>query len=140
MGAATAGVTVSFGWDSVRLGLHVLAASVWVGGQIVLAGLVPGLRAVGPHAPSVAARRFARLSWPAYAVLVATGAWNVAVASQDSRAWRVTLGVKLAVVALSGLAALAHSRARSRRGLAAWGALSGLSAVAALYLGVVLSS
>ena len=30
--------------DTVRLFLHVLAASVWVGGQIVLAGLVLGVR------------------------------------------------------------------------------------------------
>jgi putative copper export protein len=34
--------------ESIRLFLHVLAASVWVGGQIVLGGLVPKLRQVSP--------------------------------------------------------------------------------------------
>ena len=28
-------------WDTVRLFLHVLAATIWVGGQLVLAALVP---------------------------------------------------------------------------------------------------
>ena len=31
--------------STIRLFLHVLGATVWVGGQIALAGLVPGLRA-----------------------------------------------------------------------------------------------
>jgi len=31
-------------WETIRLFLHVLAATVWVGGQITLAALVPALR------------------------------------------------------------------------------------------------
>ena len=42
--------------DTIRLGLHVLAATVWVGGQFVLAGLVPTLRSLGPDAPRAAAQ------------------------------------------------------------------------------------
>ena len=38
---------------TVRLFLHVLAATVWVGGQLTLAGLVPGLRAISPDAPRI---------------------------------------------------------------------------------------
>ena len=41
---------------TIRLYLHVLAATVWVGGQITLAGLVPGLRSLSPEAPRVVAR------------------------------------------------------------------------------------
>jgi putative copper export protein len=128
-------------WETVRLFLHVLAATVWVGGQLTLAGLVPGARAIDPRLPASLARRFARLSWPAFAVLVATGIWNVVAvhASSQSPAWRVTLWVKLSVVALSGLSAWLHGRSHSRAALAVWGALSGLSALLALFLGVLLA-
>ena len=34
-------------WDTIRLFLHVLAATVWVGGQLTLAALVPVLRKAG---------------------------------------------------------------------------------------------
>ena len=43
-------------WDTVRLFLHVLAATLWVGGQLVLASLVPTLRTLGRDAPKAAAR------------------------------------------------------------------------------------
>ncbi len=126
--------------DTVRLFLHVLAATVWVGGQLTVAGLVPGLRALGADVPSTVARRFAHVAWPAFVVLVGTGIWNVIAvhASRQSGSWRVTLWIKVAVVALSGVSAWVHGRARSRPALAAWGAISGLTAVAALLLGVLL--
>jgi hypothetical protein len=38
-------------WDTIRLFLHVLAATIWVGGQIVLAALVPILRRAGSPLP-----------------------------------------------------------------------------------------
>ncbi len=40
-------------WDTVRLFLHVLAATIWVGGQITLAALVPVLRRLGAEIPRV---------------------------------------------------------------------------------------
>lgn len=123
-----------------RLSLHVLSAAVWVGGQLVLAGLVPTARTLGDEAPRRLARAFSRLSWPAYGLLVATGVWNIAaVVHGQSTTWQVILGVKLAVVALSGLSAWLHTRARTRRGLAVWGGVTGVSAVAALVLGVFLA-
>jgi putative copper export protein len=127
------------GLDTVRLYLHVLAATVWVGGQITLAGLVPGLRKLGDDAPRVVARRFNRIAWPAYALLIATGVWNL-VATHPSLSGRygATLIVKLVVVVLSGLSAWAHAVSRSTLGLAIWGALTGTSALAALFLGVML--
>jgi len=42
--------------DTLRLSLHVLAASVWVGGQIVMLGLVGPSRGFGPDAPPALAR------------------------------------------------------------------------------------
>ena len=62
---------------TIRLYLHVLAATVWVGGQITLAGLVPGLRSLSPEAPRVVARHFNRIAWPAFVVLGVTGLWNL---------------------------------------------------------------
>src|SRR5207248_3054094 len=67
--------------ETIRLFLHVLAATIWVGGQFTLAGLVPGLRQLSPDAPRAVARRFNLIAWPAFAVLVITGIWNVSAAS-----------------------------------------------------------
>lgn len=124
---------------TVRLFVHVLAATVWVGGQLTLAGLVPGLRRLSPDVPRVVARRFNAIAWVAFAVLVATGIWNIVAIGPDwSGAYGTTLIVKLVVVAASGLTAALHARARSRASLAVFGALSGLSALGALFLGVLL--
>jgi putative copper export protein len=113
---------------------------VWVGGQLTLAGLVPGLRRISPDAPRAVARRFGKIAWPAYGVLVVTGIWNILAVHVDwSSPYGTTLTVKLGVVGLSGLAAFLHARARSRTGLAVWGALSGLAALGALFLGLVLA-
>jgi putative copper export protein len=127
-------------WDTVRLFLHVLAATVWVGGQLTLAALVPALRPSGSDVTRAAARQFNRIAWPAFGVLIATGVWNV-IAERDEIAGRyeTTLIVKLVVVAASGLAAFLHARARGTLGLAVFGALTGLTALAALLLGVMLA-
>jgi putative copper export protein len=126
-------------WDTVRLFLHVLAATVWVGGQLTLAALVPVLRRQGPDAPRVAARRFNLVAWPAYGVLIITGAWNVAAVSPMTASYEATLIAKLIVVAASGITAAAHARSKSTAGLAIWGALTGLTALGALFLGVLLA-
>jgi len=125
---------------TIRLFLHVLAATVWVGGQLTLAGLVPGLRALGPDAPKAVARRFNQIAWPAFAVLVVTGLWNLGVTGVGDQpsAWKATLAAKLVVVAVSGITAALHIRATTKKGLAIWGGLSGLSALLALFYGVQL--
>ncbi len=127
--------------DTIRLTLHVLAAAVWVGGQIVMTGLVGPSRGLGVDAPKTLARAFARLAWPAYVVLLATGVWNVTAdgySSMDS-AWKAVLMAKIAVVVLAGLGVLLHQRASTKRGLALWGAVGGLASVAALIMGILLA-
>ena len=126
-------------WDTIRLFLHVLAATIWVGGQLVLAALVPVLRRAG--VATEAARRFNQLAWVAFVVLIATGIWNITAAGPGSHSssYRTTLIVKLAAVAVSGVAAFLHARARTARGRAVYGALTGISALAALFLGVLLA-
>ena len=127
-------------WATVRVFLHVTAATVWVGGQLTLAGLVPGLRRVSPEAPRAVARRFNVIAWVAFAVLIATGIWNILAIRPDwSSSYGTTLIVKLVVVAASGVTAALHARARSAAPLAVFGALSGLTALTALFLGVLLA-
>jgi len=125
----------------LRLSLHVLAATVWVGGQLTLAGLVPTLRRVSPESTQAVARAFAQLAWPAYGVLVLTGFWNIAAVdpSKQTSAWRVVLVAKIVVVAASGISAFLHQQAKTRAGLAGWGAAASLTTVAALVLGVSLA-
>jgi putative copper export protein len=131
---------LAVGWDTIRVFLHVLAATVWVGGQITLAALVPVLRRLGTEIPRLAARRFNQIAWPAFAVLILTGVWNVvAVRSQLTGRFATTLAVKLALVAVSGITAALHARARSTAGSAVFGALTGAGALAALFLGILLA-
>ena len=128
---------------TIRLFLHVLGAAVWVGGQFVLAGEVPVVRQVaGTDGTRAVARRFQLLAWPAFALLLVTGVWNlmaVKVGDQSS-AYFTTLLVKLLLVAVSGIGALGHVLLARRRP-ALGGALAGialLAAVGAMFLGVLL--
>jgi hypothetical protein len=98
-----------------------------------------GLRALGADAPRTVARRFNRIAWPAFGVLVFTGIWHVFAVSPDwSTAYGRTVMVKVLVVTVSGLAAFLHWLARSTAALAVFGAVSGLTALGALFLGVLL--
>lgn len=125
--------------ETVRLFLHVLAATIWVGGQLTLAALVPVLRRADADVPRAAARAFGRLAWTAFAVLVATGIWNIVdYPAKDLDGYDGTLAAKLTFVALSGISAFVHQRATSRRWLAIGGAATGLFALLALFYGVLL--
>ena len=138
---AAAGPDLAPALDGVRLILHVLAATIWVGGQFTVTGLLPTVRRLGDDAPKQVARALARLLWPAYAVLVVTGFWNMAAvhANNGGSAYQVVLGIKIGVVALAGLGVWLHQRATSRRGLAIWGSVGGTASIAALCLGVFLA-
>jgi uncharacterized membrane protein len=150
--------------DTVRLFLHVLAATVWVGGQLTLGVVIPALRPAAddpdPEAARVriraVAQRFQRAAWIAFAVLLATGVWNLMAlhVGDQSGEWLATLFAKLFCVAGSGLAAAIHilvfapqvraarTDAERRRAAAFSGACEGVSvllAVGALFLGVVLT-
>ena len=128
--------------ESVRLFLHVTAAAVWVGGQLTLLGLLPVLRGLSQDAPKAAARRFNQLAWSAFAVLFVTGIWSLMAQSPSSMgtAWNATLGLKLVMVAATGIAAAFHAGAKSKAILAIGGAVSLLTGLAAVLLGILLSS
>ncbi len=91
--------------------------------------------------PKTLARAFARLAWPAYAVLIITGFWNISTfhfASQ-SGAWKAVLMAKIVVVLAAGVGAFLHQRATTKSALALWGSVAGLSSVAALAMGILLA-
>lgn len=127
---------------TVRLFLHVFAASIWVGGQIVLGALVPRLRQVSPEATKAAARSFAAVAWPAYAVVFLTGFWNLAeidVANTDT-SYQITILVKIILAVATGVAAAAHSVANSKLVIALGGAISLLAAIGAMFVGYLLTT
>ena len=127
---------------TLRVFLHVLAASVWVGGQITLAALVPVLRTLGDDAPKKAANGFNRIAWPFFALALVTGIWNVIERdpADASTSWNVGLLLKLLIVAFSGVAAFLHANASTRTGMAVWGAATGASALLALLFGAMLQT
>ena len=128
--------------DTWRLFLHVLAASVWVGGQIALAGVVPTVRRVSPEATKAVARAFARVAWPAFAVVVLTGFWNLAEVdvADTSTSYQVTLFVKVTLAIVSGAAAAVHAVGRSTLALALGGAIALVAALGAMFCGYLLTT
>jgi hypothetical protein len=106
-----------------------------------VAGLLPTIRGLGEDAPKKVGRALGRLLWPAYALLVVTGFWNISALSTGhaSSAWKAVLMAKIAVVVVAGVAVFLHQRANSRKGTAIWGAVGSLASVAAVCLGVLLA-
>ncbi len=124
---------------TIRITLHVLAATIWVGGQFTLAGLLPVLRKFEGSA-KLAARAFNRIAWPAFGILVVTGMWNLVAidVTAQSNSYQVTVFIKIAVAITAGVATAAHISATSKLALALGGAIGAMSSVAAVFLGVLL--
>lgn len=127
--------------DTIRLFIHVLAAAVWVGGQLVLAGLVPVLREAGQDTVTAGAQRFAQIAWPAFGLTVVTGIWNILEVDFDgvSSSYHASLGLKLVLVTLAGLAVAAHSLSDRKAIIAAGGAIGLIASLGALFVGLQLS-
>lgn len=136
----------------VVLWIHIVAACVWIGGQITLGMLVPLLRA-DRDMVTAAARRFGWLGWSAFAVLIVTGLINmhevgVSLAHLNANPTSRTLSLKLIFVIVSGLAAAIHSllprfmpdRSPLRGAvIGVLAALALLAALAAAFCGVVIA-
>ena len=97
------------------LSLHIVSFSVWVGGLIVLAALVPALRravddpAVGRTVVTAAAQRFNAVAWSGLGFALFTGIWMLLETPDASPSYGRLLGEKLGVVVLAAAAAAAHS-------------------------------
>jgi hypothetical protein len=68
-----------------------------------------------------------------------TGVWNVIAEGDRGDAYQHTLSLKYALVLVSGVTAYLHARATSKRNMAIFGALTGLSALATLFVGIMLA-
>lgn len=127
--------------DALRTALHLLGVAVWIGGQIVLAGVVPAVRAAAPDALGAVARAFARIAWPMFLLVVLTGVWGYSDIDVSARSteYTVTFGVKMLLVAATAIAALIHSQGSSKAAKAIGGAAGLLTALAAAWFGVLLA-
>ncbi len=125
---------------TIRLFLHVIASAVWVGGQFVVAGIVPGMRRAHPEALKTLAQGFGRVAWPAFGVAVITGMWSlmdIDITSMSS-AYQGTVLLKIAFAVVAGIAAAIHSAGKSKVAMAVGGAIGAVCSVAALFLGILL--
>ena len=127
--------------ESFRIFLHILAVAVWVGGQIVLAGLVPAIRTSAPEALPKVAQAFARVAWPAMIVIVFTGMWGLtsSSASDSDTEYMVTFAVKMVMVFIAIAATIVHSQGSSKAAKAIGGALGLLGSLLAAYAGILLA-
>ena len=109
--------------------LHLVAASVWVGGLITLGALVAAVRREGADRTvlQAMARQFGRVSWTAMAVAVLTGGW-LAIDIID----QPILAVKMGMVALTAGLAAWHQFAARGQSPAMRGMLQGAILLASL--------
>lgn len=127
--------------DSLRVFLHLMAVAVWVGGQIVLAGLVPTIRAAAPESLPKVAQAFARVAWPAMIVIVFTGAWGLGVvdAADAGTKYMTTFAIKMFLVFVAVAATVIHSQGTSKAAKAIGGAFGLLGSLLAAYAGILLA-
>ncbi len=127
---------------TIRLFIHVIAASVWVGGQFALAGIVPTLRRVAPDATKPVAQAFARVAWGAFGITFLTGIWNLMAVdiTAQSSAWQGTVLLHIGMAMASGAFVAVHQFGKTKLALALGGALGAVFSVAALFVGILLRS
>lgn len=127
--------------NSLRTYLHLLAVCVWLGGQVVLAGVVPKLRKTNPESLTNIAKGYASIAWPAMILIVFTGAWGLAATdtANQSTEYMVTFAVKLLLVAGAVIATLVHSNGTSKLAKGLGGAIGLLATLVAAYCGVLLA-
>lgn len=128
--------------DTIRIFLHVIAASVWVGGQITVAGIVPAMRRTHPESTKTLAQAFGRVAWPAFGLTVVTGMWSLMAEdiTATSSAYQATVLLKIGLAVLSGVFAAVHTVGKTKAALAIGGALGALTAIAAMFLGIMLNT
>lgn len=132
----------NFSIDTIRIFLHVLGVTVWVGGQVVMLAMLPVLRAAGVEGlPAKAANAFQRVAWPAFGLAFITGIWNIFEVDMGNTttAYSMVFGIKFLLVVISGMAAWIHAKSTKPAIKGMMGGLGFLTAVVAMLLGFMLS-
>ena len=111
--------------------LHLVGATVWIGGLIVVATLVPAVRRATDDREVIRAiaRRFGVVSWIALGSQVLTGAWMAA-----DRVWDNVLITKVGLVLVSAILAGWHTMAARNQSPALRGAIQGVILILALVI------
>lgn len=126
----------------IRIFLHVLAVTVWVGGQIVMVAILPILREANVEGlPAKVAQGFQNVAWPAMAVAIFTGIWNIFAVdmANATTAWNIVFGIKFLLVIVSAVSARMHAKATDPKMKGIFGALGLGTALAAMFLGYTIS-
>lgn len=126
--------------DAIRIGLHLLAMAVWIGGQVIMMALLPVLREVDGM-PAKAAQAFSRVAWPAFGLAVVTGIWNILTVpmADVSTGYNVVLGIKLLLVVAAGVATFMHQRATTASMRGATAGIGFLASLIVVLLGTMLA-
>ena len=125
---------------TLRVFVHVMAATVWVGAMVASAWLEPRVRRSGSEELRVVADGLRGAAWAAYLALWATGIANlVAVgAATESSRYGASLLAKLGLVAASGVSYWALRDNTSARVVVWLATVAILGALGALLVGVQL--
>lgn len=127
--------------DTIRIFLHILAVTVWVGGQIVMMAIMPLLKEAGVDGlPAKVAQGFQNIAWPALAVAIFTGIWNIISIdmANATTAWNMVFGFKFLLVIISGVGAFKHAKTDDPKQKGLFGAIGFVSAILAMFLGYVI--
>lgn len=132
---------INFTSDDVRTILHLLGVIIWLGGQILMLGLLPVLRKAGGDVPKQAAAAFGRIAWPAFLLIMVTGMWNVFAVdmTEASTGYSMAFGIKFLLVIVTGVAAFLHQRTSTPSVKGMTGGLGFLAALGALVLGALMA-
>lgn len=117
--------------DDVIRWFHLLAATVWIGGMITVAALVPALRKAGVAREQIqaGARRFGVVAWFALTVSVVTGITQLVRLDVEMGA---PLAVKLILVGIAVSLAFVHQEIARGVSPGVRGAMEGMLLVLAL--------
>jgi uncharacterized membrane protein len=111
--------------DELIRWVHLTAATVWVGGMITMAALIPVLRKGGASIEMIraGARRFGHVTWLAITISVVTGILQLFRFEYDLTA---ALAIKLILVSVSITLAFVHQEIAKYTSPALRGAMEGL--------------